>query len=181
MFADPLGDCVSAGSGALWKRSTAHALPRLPRLPKPKFFAMSTAQPCCWFFPFLWVSALCGKQVFLCGSHSFGTGASWNFHPARCLLPYVLSSISAKWLWPPSAPRCQRAASPALEPMGVEPPRRGLQFSGIPEIRTCVLDGGQRGVRGEAGSYHCCPLELGRRVDPRAWQEPLLADLEISK
>lgn len=46
---------------------------------KPKFFAIPTSPALLLVFPFLWVFALCGEQVFLCGSHFFCTGVSWVF------------------------------------------------------------------------------------------------------
>lgn len=68
----PFGASVRAGSGELGKEEghSSHFLAFLNQSSLP----FLPAQPCCWFFPFLWVFALFGEQVFLCGSHFFVQG-----------------------------------------------------------------------------------------------------------
>lgn len=93
------------------KRSTAHTLPSLS---KPKFFAIPTSPVLQLVFPFLWVFALCGKQVFLCGSHFFCTGVSGGWFsgsPVWCLLPFFLNLC--KRLWPPSSPWMPEGCQPS--------------------------------------------------------------------
>lgn len=91
----PLGPVSELALGR-WvrKRSTAHALPSLS---KPKFLAIPTSPALLLVFPFLWVFALCGKQVFLCGNHFFCTGVSWGFQGALfgASFRFFLSSIYA--------------------------------------------------------------------------------------
>lgn len=60
---------------------------------KPKFFAIPTSPALLLVFPFLWVFALCGEQVFLCGSHFFCTGVSWVFQGV--LVGACLGSLSS--------------------------------------------------------------------------------------
>lgn len=83
----PWGKCPSWLWGAGQGRETQLTL-FLPFLNQSSL-PFRPAQPCCWLFPFLWVFALFGEQVLLCGSHFFVQGANWGFSgsPVWCLLP----------------------------------------------------------------------------------------------
>lgn len=109
----------------------------------------------------------------------FCTGGKLGFFREPCLVPppYFLSSIYASGSGRHHLLGCQRAATPALGPRAIKPPRgRGHSRSlAWPEAWLSVLCGGQGG-----GGTHCY-LELDKKGGPRAWKVPLLAGLEISK
>lgn len=91
----PWGKCPSWLWGAGQGRGTQLTL-FLPFLNQSSL-PFRPSQPCCWLFPFLWVFALFGEQVLLCGSHVFVQGVSWGFSgsPVWCLLIFFPQSMQA--------------------------------------------------------------------------------------
>ena len=112
------------------KRGTAHTLPGLS---KPKFFAIPTSAVLLLVFSFplgictIWEAGFSMREPLFLYRGKLGFSGS----PVWCLLPYFLSSIYASGSGRHHLLGCQRAAAPALGPRVVEPPWRGLQFSGM--------------------------------------------------
>lgn len=122
-------------------------------------------------FFFLWVFALCGEQVFLCGSHFLYRGKLGFFREPYLVPPSLYFLNLCKQLWLPS--------SLGIPPrMGVKPLRRRGCTSSLAWSEVGGMHGrGQGKMKGRLRGLFC-PLELG---ELRAWQMSFLAGLEISK
>lgn len=81
-----------------------------------------------------------------------------------------------KRLWPPSSPGMPEGGHPSSWAQGGT-----ASLEGTPVLWHGLRYGCARAVEGEVGRTVVALWNSVGRVDPRAWQVPLLAGLEISK